>query len=460
VIMAIAKTLELLPRVIPAAICTAALLSMPFGGNSAAAAATYAVATEFHGTDIGAQVNAAIGSLGPNGGTVYIPPGTYRFSTTIQLSTVTVGKSPSGSNITIIGAGRSSTVLTYTGAAQALKCTAISVPARSPASGALSDFTLQGSGARGSVGIDIQSCTGVHLDRLSVQDFGAGIKLENIRLGSPAWTERTYIGDVIAYNPGGPDVWFHVDGGTNSFGYTNIVGSHLDGQALLIDTGASLYNSFVQFNSNSGGVGMIEVLSGGSVNDCFFDVGAENTGLSPSSYSVYVHKGGKFTAEGFLSGYSLPVKNEGTFYFYGHGSHADPTVTSLGNYPGDLYTRPVAADDQTFPSVVLAMSGRYAKGTGNAVLMTAGYSDGRSGLRVLNGLTADSPVAASIDNSGVLTLNSTTHPSSAPAGGVAFTSHTATTAAAGPAGPPPSSVAGYLIVNIGGTDYKIPYYPK
>jgi hypothetical protein len=30
-------------------------------------------------------------------------------------------------------------------------------------------------------------------------------------------------------------------------------------------------------------------------------------------------------------------------------SHADPTVTSLGNYPGDLYTRPVAADDQAFP---------------------------------------------------------------------------------------------------------------
>jgi hypothetical protein len=52
-------------------------------------------------------------------------------------------------------------------------------------------------------------------------------------------------------------------------------------------------------------------------------------------------------------------------------SHADPTVTSLGNYPGDLYTRPVAADDQAFPSVVPAMSGRYAKGTGDAVLMTA-----------------------------------------------------------------------------------------
>jgi hypothetical protein len=454
--MAIAKTVHLFLWMISVTLW-AALLSMSFGSR-VAAAVPYAVATEFHGADIGAQVNAAIGSLGPNGGTVYIPPGNYKFSTTIQLSAVSVGSNPGGENITIIGGGRNSTFLAYTGTAQAIRCTAATDLAGSPSSGALSDFSLQGTGTRSSVGIDIRSCIGVHLDRLSVQNFGAGIELENIRARSPAWTERTYIGDVIAYNPGGPDVWFHVAGGTNSFGYTRIVGSHLDGQALLIDTGASLYNSFIQFNSNSGGVGMIEVRGGGSVNDCFFDVGAENTSNAPSSYSVYVRKGGSFTAEGTLGGYALPVKNEGTFYFYGHGTHTDPAATSYGIYRGDLYTRLVAADDQTFPSVVLAMSGQYEKGTGNAVLMTSGYGDGRGGLRILNGLTADSPLAASIDNSGVLMLNSTARSSSAPAGSVAFTSHTAASAGAGPAGPPPSSVAGYLIVNIGGTNYKIPYY--
>lgn len=425
--------------------------------GSTGAAVPYAVATDFQGSDLGAQINEAIRSLGPAGGTIYIPPGNYKLSTTVQLSTVTLGNSPGGVNVSIIGGGRSATLITYTGKTQAIRCTASSVSGGSPSSGALSDFSLYSGGAPDSVGIDIQSCIGMHLDRLSIQGFGAGIELENIRVKNPAWTERTYIGDVTAYNRG-PDVWFHVDGGTNSFGYTRIVGSHLDGQALLVDSGASLYNSFVQFTSNSGRTSMIEVRGGGGVVDSFFEVGAENTSNFPDSYSVYVHKGGSFTAEGTISGYSLPVKNEGTFYFYGHGTHADPGTSSFGVYRGDQYTRPIAADDQKSPSAVLAMSGRYEKSTGNAVLMTGGPGDGRSGLRVLNGLSADAPLVASLDNSGVLTLNSTSHSSSAPEGAVAFTSHTATYAEAGTAGPPPTAVAGYLIINIGGTNYKIPYY--
>jgi hypothetical protein len=42
-------------------------------------------ATDFPGADIGAQVNNAVAALGTSGGQIYIPTGTYTFSTTIYL---------------------------------------------------------------------------------------------------------------------------------------------------------------------------------------------------------------------------------------------------------------------------------------------------------------------------------------------------------------------------------------
>jgi hypothetical protein len=426
------------------------------------ASTAYAVATDFPGKDIGDKVNSAISSLGVNGGTVYIPPGDYSFSTAIQFSAVLSGINPGGANISILGGGRNATVLRYTGKAQSIKCTNPGGGANSPSSGGLSNFTLIGTNAPSSVGIYIQSCTGVHLDHLSVNNFGAaGVEFDNIHTtDGAAWTERTYIEDLVAYNnpPSAPDIWFHVSGGTNSFGYTTIVGSHLDGQALLVDAGAALYGSFIQFNSNSGGVAMIDVR--GSVASSLFDVHAENTGGAPNSYSVVVERGGSFFAQGMVraEGMSVQIKNGGTFYLFGQGVHGDPAASSAGTYPGDQVTRPIAADDQTGPAAILAMSGYPALGTGNVLVMTAPSSDGRGGLRVLNGLNAASSVVGSIDNSGVLKLMTTAHPSAAQPGQVAFTSLTSTTAQSGNASSPPPKVAGYLIVNIGGTNYKIPYY--
>jgi hypothetical protein len=357
-----------------------------------------------------------------------------------------------------MGGGRGATVLTYTGTGHAIQCSADAL-SQSPSSGALSDFSLFGNGSTTSVGIYIQSCTGLHLDRLAVHDFGAaGIELDNVKTAhGPGWTERTYIGNVVAYNDG-PDVWLHVSGGTNSFGYTTIVGSHLDGRALLVDSGASLYGSFIQFNSNSGGVRMVEVR--GSILGCFIDINAENTSGAPSSYAVYVERGGAFIAEGMLRAEGLEVESSGEFYLYGHGAHGDPGKSSAGIYPGDAVTRPIAADDQISPSVLWAMSGDPDQHRGNALLMTQPSGDGRAGLRVLNGLTASSPAVASLDNSGVLMLNTTKAASAAPPGGVAFTSHVSTTASPGGAGRPPRTVAGYLMVNIGGRTYKIPYYAE
>jgi len=44
------------------------------------------------------------------------------------------------------------------------------------------------------------------------------------------------------------------------------------------------------------------------------------------------------------------------------------------------------------------------------------------------------------------------------AGQIGLGSTTANTASAGTQGPPPGQVVGYIIVNIGGTNYKVPYY--
>jgi hypothetical protein len=366
-----------------------------------------------------------------------------------------------------LGGGRNATTLNYSGSTYAIACTNTNgIPPGSESSGAIDALTLNGASAGASaVGIYIESCIGEHLDQLSIQGFGssnggttttgAGIELDN---ENSLWTERTFIGDVIADN-GGPDIWFHVGNGNNSFGYTTIVGAHLDNRALEIDSGATLYGGFVQFSSNTGAVPLIDVKSGGVIADCFFAVLAENTNQLSSSYSVEVEQGGSFEAEGMFKGDYLSVLNNGRFSFYGHGDHADPGQTSYGLYGTDSTTKLVATDDSTYPNAVWAISGSAGYNQGNAVLMLNNtYSDGRSGLRILNGLTATSPQVASIDNSGVLILQTSGLPHPAPIGGVAFTSKTTVGASTGSNGTLPSAVQGYLIINISGVNYKIPYY--
>lgn len=430
------------------ALCSVLLLA----AGASNASTPYLAATDFVGGDLGQKVNAAIAALGPGGGTVYIPPGIYVFFTTIDLSP----KAGDGNaNVTLLGGGRNAAVLSYKGSGQAIKCRSSGITG-SGSSGSVSDLTLNGPGGTTSTGIYIQSCIGMHLTRLSIQNFGgAGVELDNI---AGLWTERTYIADVVANNVG-PDLWFHVDRGSNSFGYTAILGAHLDNKAILVDSGATLYNSFLQFDSNSGRSNMIDIRAGGALKDCFVQINAENTSQAPESFSVNVDRGGLFSAEGMLHADYLPVRNNGTFYFFGTGNHSDPSGTSFGLYPNDQYTRAIAADDQSYPGAVLALSGSVGNSDGNAVFMLKpGPADGRSGLRILSGMTANSPQVGSIDNSGVLTLKSSVSHAKAPAGAVAITSLTAPTASSGSAGSPPGHVEGFLIINIGGTDYKVPYY--
>lgn len=436
----------------PRAKIKACALSMLLVASASTASTAYVVATDFAGADLGQKVNAAIAALGPGGGTVHIPPGTYVFSTTMDLSP----KAGDGNaNVSLVGGGRNASLLNYKGTGPAIKCLSAGITG-SGSSGSISDLTLNGPGGATSVGIYVQSCIGVHLTRLSIQNFGgAGIELDNI---AKLWTERTYVADVVANNLG-PDLWLHVDRGSNSFGYTTILGAHLDNKALMVDSGATLYNSFIQFDSNSGRSNMIDIRGGGALKDCFVQINAENTSQSPDSYAVNVDRGGVFSAEGMLHADYLPVRNNGTFLFYGIGNHSDPFATSLGLYSGDQYTRPVAADDQSYPGVVLALSGSAGNSDGNALLMLKPTpADGRSGLRILAGMTANSPQVGSIDNSGVLTLKSSATHSKAPTGAVAITSLTSRTASSGSADSPPAGVEGYLIINISGVDYKIPYY--
>ena len=61
-------------------------------------------ATLFPGSDIGAQVNAAIAALGSSGGEIYIPAGTYTQTSTIYLP----------SHVRLRGASATGTILNFT----------------------------------------------------------------------------------------------------------------------------------------------------------------------------------------------------------------------------------------------------------------------------------------------------------------------------------------------------------
>lgn len=95
--------------------------------------------------------------------TVYIPEGTWSFATTLTVDT---GKS-------IIGEGPRSTILNYTGAAQAIKSTS---PGTRTYWVQMRDLRLQ-DGGTGTIGIDFDSVSQFFLKNMIVTDFTTDIKI-------------------------------------------------------------------------------------------------------------------------------------------------------------------------------------------------------------------------------------------------------------------------------------------
>jgi hypothetical protein len=210
------------------------------------------IATDFAGSDLGAQVNAAYAALPSTGGTIYIPAGTYNnIATRIDLS--------SGKNVVLRGAGRGNTVLNFT-----LTSSEMILAGDSSTSGnlTLTGFTVAGTGAAhaGNYGIYINGANNpVLVVDLEIHDTGA---------------------DAIV-----------VSGSTAQVGIQSCYVRHnLNGYAVVCNS-SGVENLTVlanEFFHNDGGVSV--TANAGGVNICFNDIesdGSSQPMLNISSLGVY-----------------------------------------------------------------------------------------------------------------------------------------------------------------------------
>ena len=142
------------------------------------------------GSDFGAWVNSAIAALplynGKPAGTIYLGPGQFTFTTTIQIN------SP---YVYLVG---SPTTLTYSGSTIAIQFN--DAPTSYDGLGGLKHVWLYGNATANVVGIDMKEVTWQKWEDVSVNNFtgtgAAGIRFENVSL----WTENNDFDNVRGSN--------------------------------------------------------------------------------------------------------------------------------------------------------------------------------------------------------------------------------------------------------------------
>ena len=123
------------------------------------------------GSDIGAWINAAMAALPSTGGEVYVAAGACSFSTTVVIT----------KNVFLAGAGRTATILTYSGTGDAVDMEAGN--AAPYMNGAIVGIDLVGNSNANSVGIHHIDTIGSLYDDLTVENFngtnGVGMWFDN-----------------------------------------------------------------------------------------------------------------------------------------------------------------------------------------------------------------------------------------------------------------------------------------
>jgi hypothetical protein len=247
--------------------------------NGAANAVTFA------GADLGAKINAAMASM-PNGGTIYIPAGTYSFSTTVQCPVTGAGSnayiiSGAGSSMAPDHGPNANTLLLYTGTGDAFN-QVVTVFADQNQSGCqLRDFSLNGANAGpAAIGYHFGGTEHSSTWNVVIQNFGgAGIEIENGPTGE--WTERYELHGMLWSNTIGINLIVDT-GGNASLGHgyinewfntaNNGVMIQMSGTGPTGDT-AQIYSSVIMMNGNLGtGTGTTatvwKLLNGAYVEPC------------------------------------------------------------------------------------------------------------------------------------------------------------------------------------------------
>lgn len=281
----------------------------PFGGDSALnyAPSTKALTvpslnaiqmvdcTNAHGwagSDIGAWINAAMAALPSTGGEVYVAANSCSFSTTIIIT----------KNVSLHGADRNSTILTYTGTGDAIQMKAGNAPPYM--NGAIFGLTLLGNANANAVGVHHIDTIGSLYDDFSIENFtgtnGAGIWFDN----QSSFSERTSLRKMSIYrNTNG--LKFTNTGGTpantNSFSYWRVSEVHLQiaaGQTGIALNGSGLIGGTVpsvfllngewgiDANLEATSSRFIALANGSAFSGGNFDLNAECTGCSATGIVV------------------------------------------------------------------------------------------------------------------------------------------------------------------------------
>jgi hypothetical protein len=206
----------------------------------------------YPGSDIGAQVNAAIAASPATGGIVFIPAGSYTYSTGIVIN----------KPIWLTGAGAYSTRLTYTGSGDAIRVTGLmAAPYRNGgirgiylSTGLVSArYTGTSSAANGIHQID---SIGFSYNDVSIVGFTGATASCLLFDNHALFNERFYVEDVTT-DTCTTHFRFVRTGGTNSFAYGTMRNVHLNmysGEIGMFLDGSgghvSVWNGEYQINTN------------------------------------------------------------------------------------------------------------------------------------------------------------------------------------------------------------------
>ena len=210
--------------------------------------------TAYPGSDIGEKINNVF-DRGDGCAEVHIPPGKYVYATTIRMS------KPCQS---LSGAGSALTSLEYSGSGDAIVWQM--KPYTIQKAGLLRGFTLKGPGNNVQNGIRSGTVIGATFEDIVINNFrgpnSTAILFENLMAQLPTWTERTVIRDVhigIPHVGNTTAMAFVMNGGGNSFGYTDISDVWLNVEKGQVGVrwgrGTYTYNSTLNFHANISALG-------------------------------------------------------------------------------------------------------------------------------------------------------------------------------------------------------------
>ncbi len=225
--------------------------------------------------------NAAIAAIPANGGTIYVPAGTYKLASTVALV----------QDQGLIGEGSSCVTLNYTGSGTAITVGINVSFTGGQYAGKISGFYLSGYGAGGSaVGIQIEDVQGMDMSDEAIYGFGGkGIYYKEGSGYAEQSTVRARIVQCGTYNTAtsGAVVFDSTSFDYGNYDFTIVTSAGVHG--VILQNGAQLRGANLRIRGNfyaraSSNVGAVIAVApaGGSdtsyITDANFDVAVESAG--------------------------------------------------------------------------------------------------------------------------------------------------------------------------------------